>query len=674
MNRNTIIGLVLIVAILIGWSVIFGPSKEEKAKMKRHNDSLYQVMKEQRTKDSLAIVNRKSSKMNADTLKRLKRDSTSLDSNNKVNQNDINGYFSGSLNGTKKNISIENEVAKFRFTTRGGKLSYVQLKNYRTFDSLPLILLNGDSAKFNFVFNTNYISKRKIVVKDAHAKNKAGTRDSTVIDTTIRAINTEALNFVPVITDARFKDKDSIVLKGSDSLKFAMRLYPDSSIDQKRNKYFELLYTIYGDNNMMRVQVNYTNLRDIIQNNSSLNLQWVTHLRQQEKSLKNEQMASTIYYKYFGDDVDYLSEAKNGNKDLITKVNWIGFKQQFFTSVLVADLGFTSSKIATVKNDSAKREVKVCSADIVIPMDLNAKQGFPMRMYFGPTRYKTLKKYDLDLERQIPLGWSSPYILGWINRFAVIPVFNLLESTGMNYGIIILILTILLKIVLFPIAYKTYMSSAKMRVLKPEIEEINKRIPKEKTMERQQATMSLYKKAGVNPLAGCIPMLLQMPILIALYRFFPASIELRQQSFLWANDLSAYDSILNLGFTIPMYGDHVSLFTLLMTVSTIIYTKVNNQLMGSQQQMPGMKWMMYLMPIMFLGFFNNFAAGLSYYYFLANMLTFLQMWIIRRFVDEAAIHRQIQENKKKPDTKKKSAFQQRLEDMAKQRGYNPKKK
>jgi YidC/Oxa1 family membrane protein insertase len=310
----------------------------------------------------------------------------------------------------------------------------------------------------------------------------------------------------------------------------------------------------------------------------------------------------------------------------------------------------------------------------VVPLDPNAKQGFPMHMYFGPTRYKTLKKYDLDLERQIPLGWSSPYILGWINRFAVIPVFNLLESTGLNYGIIILILTILLKIVLFPIAYKTYMSSAKMRVLKPEIDEINKRIPKEKTMERQQATMSLYKKAGVNPLAGCIPMLLQMPILIALYRFFPASIELRQQSFLWATDLSTYDSVLNLGFNIPMYGDHISLFTLLMTISTIIYTKVNNQLMGTQQQMPGMKVMMYLMPVMFLGFFNNFAAGLSYYYFLANMLTFLQMWIIRRSVDEAAIHRQIQENKKKPDTKKKSGFQKRLEYMAKQRGYVPPKK
>jgi YidC/Oxa1 family membrane protein insertase len=384
-------------------------------------------------------------------------------------------------------------------------------------------------------------------------------------------------------------------------------------------------------------------------------------------------MSSTIYYKFLGDDVDYLSENKNGNKDLPTRVNWIGFKQQFFTSVLIADRGFANGKISTMVNDSITRGIKTCSAQITIPFDENSKQSFPMRMYFGPNHFKTLKSYHLDLEHQIPLGWSSPYILGWINRIAVIPVFNWLSSFGMNYGIIILILTILLKIVLFPIAYKTYLSSAKMRVLKPEIDEINKKIPKEKTMERQQATMALYKKAGVNPLAGCIPMLLQMPILIAFYRFFPASIELRQQSFLWATDLSAYDSILNLGFNIPFYGDHVSLFTLLMTVSTIFYTKLNNQLMGSQAQMPGMKFMTYAMPIMFLGFFNNFAAGLSYYYFLANMLTFLQMWVIRRSVNEEAIHMKIQENKKRPE-KKKSGFQKRLEDMAKQRGYNPPKK
>ncbi|NVO04254.1 MAG: membrane protein insertase YidC, partial [Bacteroidetes bacterium] len=318
--------------------------------------------------------------------------------------------------------------------------------------------------------------------------------------------------------------------------------------------------------------------------------------------------------------------------------------------------------------------VRDMTAEITIPYDVNSTKGIPMKMYFGPTHYKTLRQFDADLERQIPLGWGF-FLMQWINRYAVIPVFNFLEGYGLNYGIIILLLTILLKIVLFPIAYKTYLSSAKMRVLKPEIEEINKKIPKEEALKRQQATMALYKKAGVNPMAGCIPMLLQLPILFALFRFFPASIELRQQSFLWATDLSTYDSIWTFpnGFNIPFYGDHISLFTILMTISTIIYTKVNNDMMGSTNQMPGMKYMMYLMPIMFLGIFNNYSSGLSYYYFLANMLTFAQMYFIRRFVDEDKIHAQIQENKAKP-AKKKSGFQQRLEEMAKAKGYNPPKK
>ena len=296
-----------------------------------------------------------------------------------------------------------------------------------------------------------------------------------------------------------------------------------------------------------------------------------------------------------------------------------------------------------------------------------------MEFYFGPNKFKILKKYDLDLERQIPLGWSF-FLMAWINRYAVLPVFNFLEGFGWNYGIIILVLTILLKIVLFPIAYKSYSSSAKMRVLKPEIEEISKKYPKkEDAMKKQQATMNLYKQAGVNPMAGCIPMLLQFPILIAMFRFFPSAIELRQQSFLWAHDLSSYDSILDLPFNIPFYGNHVSLFTLLMTISTLIYTKMNQDMMGSgQQQLPGMKTMMYLMPVMFLGIFNNYASGLSYYYFLANIITFGQMFLIRRTIDEKKIRKQIEINKKKP--KKKSNWQKRLEDAAKQRGYNPSKK
>jgi YidC/Oxa1 family membrane protein insertase len=314
-------------------------------------------------------------------------------------------------------------------------------------------------------------------------------------------------------------------------------------------------------------------------------------------------------------------------------------------------------------------------AEVGIPFNPKETKEISMRMYFGPNKYYGLKKYKLDLERQIPLGWSF-IPMAWINIYAVIPVFTFFGNMGLNYGIIILILTILLKIVLFPIAYKTYKSSAKMRVLKPDIDELNKKFPKkEEAMKKQQATMDLYKKAGVNPMAGCIPMLLQMPILIAMFRFFPSSIELRQQPFLWAQDLSSYDSIWNFpgGFAIPWYGDHVSLFALLMTISSVIYTKINDQAMGSsQQQMPGMKTMMYLMPVMFLFWFNDYSSGLSYYYLLANLITFAQIYIIRGTIDDKKLHAQIEANRKK--TVKKSGFQKRLETMAKQSGYPAKRK
>ena len=304
------------------------------------------------------------------------------------------------------------------------------------------------------------------------------------------------------------------------------------------------------------------------------------------------------------------------------------------------------------------------TASINLPYEARENNSYPMQFYFGPNHYQIMRSYDLDLERQIPLGWGF-FLMSWINRYAVIPVFNYLDGFKLNYGIIILILTILLKLVLMPIAFKTYTSQAKMRALKPEIDELGKKFPKkEDAMKKQQATMALYKKAGVNPMAGCVPMILQLPILLAMFRFFPASIELRQEGFLWADDLSSYDSILDLPFTIPFYGDHVSLFTILMTVSTILYTHMNNQMMASSSQMPGMKTMMYFMPVMLMGIFNNFASGLSYYYFLANIITFGQMYLFRILVDENALRQKIEENKKKPVTKSKWAA--RMEALAKQ--------
>ena len=297
------------------------------------------------------------------------------------------------------------------------------------------------------------------------------------------------------------------------------------------------------------------------------------------------------------------------------------------------------------------------ATDLVLPIKHTASETYGMDFYFGPNHFQTLKTFDLGLEKQVPLGWG---IFGWVNRFIVIKTFNWLDSFNLNYGLIIFILTLIFKVILFPLTYKSYLSAAKMKVLKPEIDELKAKYEKE-PQKIQAEQMKLFQKAGVNPLGGCFPLLLQFPILIALFNFFPSSIELRQQPFLWADDLSSYDSILDLPFTIPFYGAHVSLFTLLMTVSTIIYTRMNNQITGATGQM---KYIGYIMPLVFLPVLNSYSSALSYYYFLANMITFAQQWAVRRFViDEEAIHRKMQENKKKPV--KRSKFQERLESMSK---------
>jgi YidC/Oxa1 family membrane protein insertase len=419
---------------------------------------------------------------------------------------------------------------------------------------------------------------------------------------------------------------------------------------------------------MIGYTVNFVGMEQYIaMNTKEMNIDWKARLHRMEKSLENEKLNTTIHFRHSDAEVDYLKESKDDEQIINTRVKWVSFKQQFFSTTLIAGDMFQNARMKKTREPEKEQNyIDYMEATLSLPFNPATDKQLDMSFYFGPNKYNIMRKYKLDLERQIPLGWSF-FLMQWINRFAVLPVFNFLEGFNLNYGIIILILTILLKIVLFPIAYKTYLSSAKMKLLKPEIDEIGTKFPKkEDAMKKQQATMALYKKAGVNPMAGCVPMLLQFPILLAMFRFFPASIELRQEAFLWAEDLSSYDSVLDLPFTIPFYGDHVSLFTLLMTISTIIYTKINNDMMSTGNQMPGMKTMMYLMPIMFLGFFNSFASGLSYYYLLANLLTFAQMYMIKGFVNEAKLHAQIQENKKKPV--KKSNFQKKLEDMAKNQG------
>lgn len=645
-NKNTIIGLLLIFGIFIGYSWLMTPSKKEMETQKRKYDSIAYVQNLKRD----AIISAQARQLAFEqAAKKLKANSGNPSDSVKAVREVLKeqlGVFAGSSTGTKESFTIENDVLKLRISSKGGKIEYAELKKYKSWDGKPLILLDDDSLHFGFHFFVNN-----------------------------RDIYTDKLYFKPVSLEKN--GSSSFIVKGKDSLQFAMRLYvdaSDTSIDP--SKYLEFVYTLKGDNYMLGFHLNLSGMKDVFDPGTQfLVLNWEDNLNRQEKSLKMERMNSTIYYKFFEDKIDYLTETKDQMKDLKNeRVKWISFKQQFFSSTLIAGNFFTDPKIRTTTLPRNNRYLRTMSAEAGIPISPAETKSIPISMYFGPNKFFGLKSYDLGLEHQIPMGWSfAP--MAWINIWAVIPVFTFFGNFGWNYGIIILILTILLKIVLFPIAYKTYKSSAKMRALKPDIDELTKKFSKkEDAMKKQQATMELYKRAGVNPMAGCIPMLLQMPILIAMFRFFPSSIELRQQAFLWAKDLSSYDAIYTFpgGFSLPWYGDHISLFALLMTISSVIYTRINDQMMGSSQtQMPGMKTMMYLMPVMFLFWFNDYSSGLSYYYLLANLLTFAQIYIIRATIDEKKLHAQIEANKKKPI--KKSGFQKRLEDMAKQRGYPVKK-
>jgi YidC/Oxa1 family membrane protein insertase len=644
MDRNTILGLLLIFVILIGYSLWISPSKEELAKQQHIRDSLEQVAV-QKALEQQARQEAPPKHIEENIPFKI-TDTAAVEGALPFNQL---GDFAWATQGEYKPVKVKTDRMDVTVDNLGGRLSRVQLLEFQTYDSLPLVLFTRDSSRFNLTFFSNN-----------------------------RSINTGQLFFQPFVNGKPFQG-DVLEVSGNDSLVLAMRMSPAQiGTPEAKQHFIEYVYTFAGNSYMVDFDLHMVGMdRYIAENASYLDLEWSAKLNRHDKPLSNTGNGASVYYKFYNDDVDHLSERDDEDEEsLSTRLKWIAFKQRFFSSVLISHDGFDNGVVSVSKDAEKPGEenphyLKNMKAEIGLSYQPSRKTSYDLQFYFGPNKYNILRKYDLDLEELISLGWG---ILGWINRFAVIPVFNLLENFNINYGIIILILTILLKLGLFPIAYKTYQSQARMRVLKPEIDEINKKFPKkEDAMKKQQATMALYKKAGVNPAAGCVPMLLQFPILIAMFRFFPASFELRQQSFLWATDLSSYDSVLSLPFEIPFYGDHVSLFTLLMTISTIFYTKLNSEMMGSSsQQMPGMKTMMYLTPVMLLFFLNNYAAALSYYYLLANLITFAQMYFIRRFIDEDKIRKRIAMNKKKPV--KKSKWQQRMEEMARQQQAQRRKK
>ena len=613
MDRNQVVGLLLIGAILIGFSIFNQPSPEELQAMKHKRDSIEQLEK---VAEKQAIAKQP---LAPDVVKDDSALSDSAKSAIAVNQL---GSFASAASGTEEVVTLENELIKVTLTTKGGRVKSVVLKKYKTFYGGPVTLFESDSTRFGL----NFFSDNKTISTNDLYFQKIGS---------------------PVNVS---KDQTGVV---------TMRL------DAGNGKYIDYIYTLKGNSYLLGYKLNFVGINDLVASNTSyMELNWTQLLKNQEREAKSERINSTVYYKYEDseEEVDHLNETDDATEELKAKIKWVAMKQHFFTQVLLADQSFEKpTQVETVSASvDDERNIKLMKASFTIPYNHHEVESFGMQFYFGPNHYQILKKTGFDLQKQIPLGWG---IFGWVNRFLVIPIFNFLDSFNLNYGLIILILTIAIKILLLPLTYKAYLSQAKMKVLKPEIEEIQKE-NKEEPVKLQQAMMALYRKAGVSPLGGCWPMLLQMPILFAMLNFFPSSIELRQQSFLWAKDLSTYDSILDLPFTIPFYGAHVSLFTLLMTASTVLLTMLNSQ---SAATNPQMKWMMYLMPVFFMGFLNGFSAGLNYYYFLANIISIGQQYLFKSFVDEDAIHKKIQENKKKPT--QKSKFQQRLEDMAKQRGY-----
>lgn len=604
MDRNSIIGMVLIMLIVLGYSYYTMPTQEELKARKQKQDSIALV-------DSLNKIKLAEKKISAaDSIAKAE---ALPDSVKEEIEKKAYGSFYKAASGTEQFTTLENEKLKVVISSKGGKIYSVELKEYKTYDSFPLVLFNGDSN----LFALRFAGKEK-------------------------EINTSDFYFTPVEN-------------GSEN-SVTMRLADDN------NNSVEFVYTLKEDSYVVDAEIKISGGTNLIAaGTNELYFNWAYRVSQFEKSRENEANVTSVEFMNTAGDYDYLSSTSDDEDKPADKLRWIAFKQQFFSSVLVSKDGFGNSFLKVKKEQESSKYLKTLAASVAVPYNGSDEEKTAFSFYFVPNHYNTLKNYEIGMERLVPLGWG---IFGWVNRFVVIPVFNFLGKYISNYGIIILLLTIIFKVLLLPLTYKAYMSTAKMRVLKPEMEEINKKFENKDAMEKQQAVMELYRKAGVNPLGGCLPMILQMPILIALFRFFPASIELRQKSFLWADDLSSYDSIFDLPFNIPFYGDHVSLFTLLMTITTIIYTKMNSDLQGSNPQMAQMKWIMYLMPIMFLGFFNSYASGLSYYYFLANMVTFGQQYLFKALVNEDEIHAKIQENKKKPVTK--STFQKKLEEMSKQ--------
>ncbi len=603
MDKNTVTGLVLIGLLLIGFTYFSRPSSEQLEAQKKYYDSIALVQQQQEE------LKAKETAALANEQTKVVADSASL--------------FFQALQGTENFTKIQNNLVEITLSNKGGRVYSAMLKEYNGQDKKPIVLFDADDMAINFDF---YKVGQTIQTKNYYFDVVNRTDSSTT-----------------------------------------MRLSADDA------SYIDFTYTLKPDSYLVGFTIRATGMGDkLASTNKLVNIEWHQRARQQEKGFTYENRLSELMYKISNDDTDNLSNAKDDEKEVAGNLDWIGYKNQFFSSVFIANQDFENVKLKSKTEKQGSGYIKDYSSSMSTFFDPTGQQATDMYFYFGPNHYKTLKALDKgrddkwELDNLVYLGWP---VVRLINKYITINVFDWLSGWGLSMGIVLLILTILVKIVVYPATWKTYMSSAKMRVLKPKIDEINQKYPKqEDAMKKQQEVMGLYSQYGVSPMGGCLPMLLQFPILMALFMFVPSAIELRQQSFLWADDLSTYDAVINFPFHIPFLGSHLSLFCLLMTVTNILNTKYTMQQQdnGSQPQMAAMKWMMYLMPVMFLFVLNDFPSGLNYYYFISTLISVITMIVLRRTTDEKKLLASLEAKKKDPKTMKKTGFAARLEAMQKQ--------
>ena len=606
MDKNTFIGLVLMALIILGFSFLNKPSEEE-------------IKQQQATEQ--AVTQQASTQQVADLQDKL---TAAQQADNDSVKAAKYGAFASYVKGDSAiaaPVKLENDLLSLEISPRGAAIAKATLKKYDSYDSTKVELITPEIDAYTFTFTT--------------------ARQRYDIDTFAFEVIEKSETAVPL------------------------------GMNLPEGAFFGIRYTLPKDSYLVGMDLVQRNMDKVIPSNvATMDMHWKQKMHRNEAGRVFEERNSALYYMFIDGDVDNLSENSSAAKEINERLKWIGFKDQFFSTVLMAKDNFSAATLDSKMLDEDPDFLKEMTVDATLEYSAASANPASFVLYMGPNSYPLLddlqttifKDQNMHLTKLIPLGWS---LFRWINTLIVIPVFNFLGSFISSYGIIILLLTIFIKIILFPFTYKSYMSQARMRVLAPEIKAINDKYPGQENMaKRSQETMALYSRAGANPMSGCLPMLLQMPILIAMFSFFPSAIELRGQSFLWAHDLSAPDAIISWNANIPFisstFGNHISLFCLLMTVVNIIYTKINMQLQPSSQGMPAMKWMMYLMPIMFLVFFNNYAAGLSYYYFLSLLITIVQTFVFRMVVNEDKVRAKMAENAAKP--RKKSGFMARLEE------------